>query len=101
MSQKRSVFRPEALEYKNNTWLGKFSVSVLPISLCCAAVVSVIMGMLLFRHYTQGTSVDGYVTYFPSTVEGKFDQYDRVDRIKVTLGSAVQKGKLDIFLILT
>ncbi len=95
MSQERSLFRPEALEYKNNAWLGKFSVSVpsvLPISLCCAAVVLVIMGMLLFSHYTQRTSVDGYVTYFPSAVEGKFDQYGRVDSVKVTLGSVVQKG---------
>ena len=95
MSEERPIFRPEALEFKNNAWLGKFSVSVpsvLPISLYCAAAVFVILVMLLFSSYTQRISVSGYVTYFPSAVEGSFDQYGRVNSVNVTQGSEVQKG---------
>ncbi|GEM76734.1 HlyD family secretion protein [Vibrio sagamiensis] len=95
MSEERPIFRPEALEFKNNAWLGKFSVSVpsvLPISLYCAAAVFVILVMLLFSSYTQRISVSGYVTYFPSAVEGSFDQHGRVNSVNVTQGSEVQKG---------
>ncbi|WP_410015790.1 HlyD family secretion protein [Sodalis sp. C49] len=97
MNNDNSIFRPEALHYKNNAWLGDFSIStpsVLKTSLWFALGVLLICILLLFTTYTQRVPVSGRVIYTPSAAEVIFNQDGVISRIEVLRGDMVKKGDI-------
>ncbi|QUG74973.1 HlyD family efflux transporter periplasmic adaptor subunit [Erwinia sp. E602] len=97
MSKDNSIFRSEATQYKNNAWLGDFTVSapsVLPIALWCAVIVFLVTTLLLFTTYAQRVPVSGRVIYEPAAAEAVFIQDGVIVRIKVRQGERVKKGDI-------
>lgn len=97
MNNDHSVFRPEALEYKNNAWLGDFTVSapsVLPTALWCAVGVLLVTVLLLFTPYAQRVPVSGRVIYTPAAAEAVFNQDGVIGSIGVSQGERVKKGDI-------
>ncbi|TKI07916.1 HlyD family efflux transporter periplasmic adaptor subunit [Martelella alba] len=97
MNNDNSIFRPEASHYKNNAWLGDFSVSspsVLRTTLWFALGVLLICILLLFTTYTQRVPVSGRIIYTPSAAEVIFNQDGVISRIEVLRGERVKKGDI-------
>ncbi|MCW2480886.1 HlyD family secretion protein [Candidatus Symbiopectobacterium sp. NZEC135] len=97
MNNDHSVFRPEALEYKNNAWLGDFTVSapsVLPTALWCSVGVLLVAVLLLFTPYAQRVPVNGRVIYTPAAAEAVFNQDGVIGSIGVSQGERVKKGDI-------
>jgi len=97
MDKDNSIFRPEALQYKNNAWLGDFAVSapsVLPTALWCAVGILLVSILLLFTTYAQRVPVSGRVIYTPTAAEAVFNQDGVIGRIEVRQGDTVKKGDI-------
>ncbi|PQQ26981.1 hypothetical protein C6H64_17145 [Photorhabdus luminescens] len=97
MSEKESIFREEALSYKENSWLGDFSISVpsiLPVALWISMGVLVITIVILLTNYSQRVPAIGQVLYFPAAAESVFNQDGVISKIKVQQGDFVKKGEL-------
>lgn len=97
MNQENAIFRPEALQYKKNAWLGDFTVSapsMLPPVLWCAVGVLLITLLLLFTTYTQRVPVNGRVIYTPTAAEAVFNQDGIIGHIVARQGESVKKGDI-------
>uniref|UniRef100_UPI0036DE6FEA biotin/lipoyl-binding protein n=1 Tax=Photorhabdus sp. RM322S TaxID=3342825 RepID=UPI0036DE6FEA len=97
MSEKESIFREEALSYKENSWLGDFSISVpsiLPVVLWISMGVLVIAIVILLTNYTQRVPATGQILYFPAADESIFNQDGVISKIKVQQGDFIKKGDL-------
>ncbi|PQQ40932.1 hypothetical protein C6H65_12335 [Photorhabdus luminescens] len=97
MSEKESIFREEDLSYKENSWLGDFSISVpsiLPVALWISMGVLVITIVILLTNYSQRVPAIGQVLYFPAAAESVFNQDGVISKIKVQQGDFVKKGEL-------
>lgn len=97
MNKENSIFRPEALEYKKNSWLGDFTVSmpsVLPMALWCVAGVLLVIILLLFTPYAQRIAVDGRVIYTPAAAEVAFNHDGIIGSIDVRQGDKIKKGDI-------
>ncbi|MCT8349814.1 HlyD family efflux transporter periplasmic adaptor subunit [Photorhabdus temperata] len=97
MNEKESIFREEALSYKENSWLGDFSISVpsiLPVAVWISIGVLIIAIVILLTNYAQRVPAIGQVLYFPAAAESVFNQDGVISKIKVQQGDFVKKGDL-------
>ncbi|TNL02778.1 hypothetical protein CYD30_26190 [Kosakonia cowanii] len=95
MSTDESIFRKEALEHKNNEWLGGFSVelpSIIRSATTCAGAVLVMAFAFLFLPYSERVPVSGSVFYSPAAAEAQTSLSGVVESVSIQVGQRVAKG---------
>ncbi|MEQ4624521.1 biotin/lipoyl-binding protein [Providencia manganoxydans] len=95
MNESESIFRNEALTYKENSFIGDFTVSppsILPFTLWCSFFIFLLIVFILLLSYTQRIPIKGHVIYKPAASE-VISNYDGVvKKLYVEQNNKVKKG---------